>query len=142
MDPDLKKERSEENRKKILIVENDETTARILKRLLIQEGFQVAEAKNGLGAVEQLKTEPPSMVLTELKLPSFSGIDLIQFIHQKMKDIPIVVMTAYPHLCPRAWKRDKIRAFFVKPFDIDEMFSSIRSIFGINHSCRERRNVE
>jgi len=39
-------------------------------------------------------------------------------------------MTAYPYLYPEKWNRDNVRAYFVKPFDTDEMFSSIQRILG------------
>jgi YesN/AraC family two-component response regulator len=72
--------------------------------------------------------ENPSIVLTDLKMPSFSGIDLIQFIRQNKKETPVVVMTAYPYLYPQTRNGNEVKAYFVKPFDIDEVFLSIQRI--------------
>ena len=86
------------NKKKILIVDNEETILYMLKKIFIGKGFQVLLAKDGLGAVERLKAEKPDIVIAELELPSLSGMDMIKFIHQNMKGIPIIVMTASSNL--------------------------------------------
>jgi two-component system response regulator AtoC len=78
--------------------------------------------------MEILKMENPSIVLTDLKMPSFSGADLIQFIRQNKNETPVVVMTAYPYLYPQKWNGNEVKAYFVKPFDIDEMFLAIQRI--------------
>jgi len=118
------------NKKKILIVDDDETILHMLGRFLNGRGFQVLAEKNGLRAVERLKEEKPALVLTDLKMPSFSGMDLIKFIRQNMRDIPIVVMTAYPYLYPEKRNGNEVEAYFVKPFDVNEMLSSIERILG------------
>ncbi len=118
------------NRKRILIVDDDETILHMLKRSFDARGYQALVEKDGLKAVERLKVETPAVVLTDIKIPSFSGVDLIRFIRQNMKDIPIIVMTAYPYLYPEKRNANEVQAYFVKPFDIDEMFSSVKRILG------------
>ena len=118
------------NKKKILIVDDDETILYILRRFFIGEGFEVLVAKDGLEAMERLKAENLSLVLTDIKMPSFSGIDLIRFIRQNMKGIPIVAMTAYPHLYPEKRNGNEVDAYFRKPFDINEMLLSVEKILG------------
>lgn len=118
------------NSKKILIVDDDETILHVLKRFFDARGYQVLTEKDGLKAVEKLKVEKPAIVLTDIKIPSFSGVDLIKFIRQTMKEIPIIVMTAYPYLYPAKKNGNEVEAYFVKPFDIDEMFSSVKNILG------------
>lgn len=118
------------NKKKILIVDDDETILYILRRFFIGEGFEVLVAKDGLEALERLKTEKLALVLTDIKMPSFSGIDLIKFIRQNMERIPIVAMTAYPYLYPEKRNGNEVDAYFRKPFDINEMLSSIEKILG------------
>ena len=118
------------NKKKILIVDDDETILYILRRFFIGEGFEVLVAKDGLEAMERLKAENLSLVLTDIKMPSFSGIDLIRFIRQNMKGIPIVAMTAYPYLYPEKRNGNEVDAYFRKPFDINEMLSSIEKSLG------------
>jgi YesN/AraC family two-component response regulator len=102
----------------------------MLKRFFEARGYHVLAEKDGVKAVERLKVEKPDIVLTDIKMPSFSGMDLIKFIRQNMKDTPIIVMTAYPYLYPEKRNGNEVQAYFVKPFDIDEMFSSVKRILG------------
>jgi DNA-binding response OmpR family regulator len=118
------------NKKKILIVDDDETILHTLRRFFVREGFEVLIAKNGLEAKERLEAEMPSLVLTDIKMPSFSGIDLIKFIRRNLKGVPIVAMTAYPHLYPEKRDGNEVEAYFLKPFDIHEMLSTIEKILG------------
>jgi YesN/AraC family two-component response regulator len=74
--------------------------------------------------MERLKAESPDIVLTDLNMPSLSGFKLIQFIRKNLKDAAIIVMTAYPE----KWNGSAVEAFFLKPFDIEEMFSAIQRI--------------
>ncbi len=113
-----------------MIVDDDETILYILRRFFIGEGFEVFVAKDGLEAMKRLKAEKLALVLTDIKMPSFSGVDLIKFIRQNMKGIPIVAMTAYPHLYPEKKNGNEVEGYFVKPFDINEMLSSIEKIIG------------
>jgi two-component system alkaline phosphatase synthesis response regulator PhoP len=118
------------NSRKILIIDDDETILHLLKRFFDARGYQVLVEKDGLKAVEKLKAEKLTLVLTDIKMPSFSGIDLIKFIRQNMKGIPIVAMTAYPHLYSEKRNGNEVDAYFRKPFDINEMLSSIERILG------------
>ena len=118
------------DKKKILIVDDDQTILYMLKRFFTGKGFQVFSAKDGLAAVEILKMENPAVVLTDFKMPFFSGMDLIKFIGQNRKDVPIMVMTAYPSLYAQRMKEGEVAACFEKPFDVDEVFSSIVSVLG------------
>ena len=74
--------------------------------------------------------ENPAVVLTDFKMPFFSGMDLIKFVGQNRKDVPIMVMTAYPSLYAQRMKEGEVAACFEKPFDVDEVFSSIVSVLG------------
>lgn len=118
------------DRKKILIVDDDPTILYLLRKIFTGRGFQVSVAKDGLEAVERLKTEIPSLVITDLKTPTLSGADLISSIRQTKNDLPIIVMTAYPNLYPEKKDDKEIKAYFRKPFDINEMLSSVEKILG------------
>jgi DNA-binding response OmpR family regulator len=118
------------NKKKILIVDDDETILHTLRRFFVREGFEVLTAQNGLEAKGRLEAEMPSLILTDIKMSSFSGIDLIKFIRRNLKGVPIVAMTAYPHLFPAKGDGNEVQAYFLKPFDINEMLSTIEKILG------------
>lgn len=123
-----KQRRPVSKEKKILIVDDDQTILYLLRKLIAEMGFQVSVARDGLEAIEKLRGERPDLIITDLKTPSLSGAELISAIHQTHEAVPIMVMTAYPNLYPEMRANGVVRAYFRKPFDIDEMLSSVEKI--------------
>jgi two-component system NtrC family response regulator/two-component system response regulator HydG len=83
------------NRERILLVD-DEANARIaLRTLLSEEGFEVAEAADGLEALSQLATFAPAAVLTDVRMPKLDGIGLLRKAHEAGSNAIFVVMTAF-----------------------------------------------
>jgi two-component system response regulator HydG len=79
----------------ILVVDDDESNRVTLQRLLGREGFQVVDVASGREAMEVLRAERVDLVLTDLKMPGMSGIDLLRAVRTVDPDIEVVVMTAY-----------------------------------------------
>jgi two-component system, chemotaxis family, chemotaxis protein CheY len=63
---------------KILIVDDDKTTRKLLSLYLKGNGFEVATAENGLNALEKLGAEPVQLVLTDLNMPFMDGIEFLK----------------------------------------------------------------
>jgi len=118
-------------KKKILIVDDDQTILYLLRKIFMERGYRVSVAKDGLEAIERIKTEIPVLVITDLKTPSLSGTDLISSIRKTQNDLPIIVMTAYPNLYPEKKEDKEVKAYFRKPFDIYEMLFSVERILGV-----------
>jgi signal transduction histidine kinase/CheY-like chemotaxis protein len=87
---------SEENRKTILVVEDDATNRGALCRILRREGWEVAEAVDGSTAINMLETENPGLILLDLVLPEVNGFDFLSKLEQNGHRgvIPIIVLTA------------------------------------------------
>lgn len=117
-------------REKILILDDDETILYLLRKVFIGKGFEVSVAKDGLEAIEKIGSELPALVITDLKTPSLSGGDLILSIRKIKNDLPIIVMTAYPNLYQEKKGDKEVQGYFRKPFDINEMISSVEKILG------------
>ena len=98
--PDQERDSFPNKTRKSLIGDDDESILHLLRRFFAAKGFQVSVAGDGFRAMEQLKSETPSVVLTELKIPCLPGFDWIQWVRNHSKEVPIVIMTAYPHFCP------------------------------------------
>jgi two-component system chemotaxis response regulator CheY len=63
---------------KILVVDDDKTTRKLLSLYLKGAGFEVVTAENGLNAMEKLGSEPFQLVLTDLNMPFMDGIEFIK----------------------------------------------------------------
>jgi CheY-like chemotaxis protein len=81
----------------ILVVEDDAVLRRTVVDILRQEGYPVAEADDGLTAIEQLKRDPPVLMLLDLMMPRMNGWELRQrmLAEPAWAQVPVVVMTAH-----------------------------------------------
>jgi two-component system response regulator HydG len=79
----------------VLVVDDDEANRVTLERILSREGYRVVHADSGRAAMERLRDERVDLVLTDLKMPGMSGIDLLKAARKVDPDVEVVVMTAY-----------------------------------------------
>lgn len=82
--------------KKIVIAEDEEHIGRMVKFKLEKEGFTVIWARDGVSALEKVKSEMPSLVLLDVMMPGKDGIEVLKTIKadQSLMNIPVVMLTA------------------------------------------------
>ena len=116
---------------KILVVDDDKTTRKILGIYLNSKGYSVAYAENGLDAMEKLGTENINLVMTDLNMPYMDGLELIKTIRadENLRDVPILMVTT------EADDEEKKKAteagadgYLVKPVSADMVSKNIRGI--------------
>lgn len=112
---------------RILLAEDDENLAYLIKDNLELFGFEVCHCENGLSAYEAFETGDFDLCLFDVMMPVSDGFTLIQKIRDINKDIPIIFLTA------KGLKEDKIKGFragaddyMVKPFNMEELVFRIR----------------
>jgi CheY-like chemotaxis protein len=81
--------------KKILVIENEAATRRILIDKLTREKFTVSEASNGLDGLKKATTEHPDLIILDLFMPKMSGLEVLKTLHQDEwgKRVPIIILT-------------------------------------------------
>jgi DNA-binding NtrC family response regulator len=117
--------------RKILVVEDRNTLRRMLVRSLEQEGYTVEAAADGEVAIDMLSAAPFDLVLTDLKLPGASGIDVLESSRGSQPTTPVVVMTGYGTV-EAAVEAMKLGAidFLEKPVEIDDLLVLVQSLVG------------
>jgi len=105
----------------ILVVDDEEKTRHILK-INLQEKYQVLQAQNGLEALSLLQHEPIHLVLTDLRMPVMSGLDLLLKMQELNLHIPVIIITAYGTVenAVEAMKKGAYD-YILKPIKIDEL---------------------
>jgi len=80
---------------KILIVDDDKTTRKLLSLYLKRSGFEVSTAENGLNALEKLGSESVQLVLTDLNMPYMDGIEFLKAMKSNpgTSHIPALMLT-------------------------------------------------
>jgi DNA-binding NtrC family response regulator len=104
----------------ILVVEDKESMAQMLKETLELEGYEVVIASDGAEGIKKIKAIKVSLVLTDLKLPKKDGLDVLRASKDENPLIPVIVMTAHGSV-ETAVHAMKLGAFdfITKPLDTD-----------------------
>lgn len=118
---------------RILAVDDFSTMRRIIRNILKQLGFQnVAEADDGMAALEMLRKEKIDFVISDWNMPKMTGIELLKAIRadESLKQIPVLMVTA------EAQRQNVIEAakagannYIVKPFTAETLKDKIEKIF-------------
>jgi DNA-binding NtrC family response regulator len=80
---------------RILVVDDEPDILTLLRHRLEQLGYAVSTAANGPEALRKIASEPPALVLLDLKLPRMSGLEVLKQIKQSSPECMVIVMTAY-----------------------------------------------
>src|SRR5881227_3351637 len=106
----------------ILLVEDKESLRRVLRLTLESAGYSVAEAEDARAASQALAREPFRLVLTDLRMPHGSGLDVLRASKEANPDAPVVLMTAYGSIdeAVQAMK-DGAHDFLQKPVDSNHL---------------------
>lgn len=78
---------------RILIVEDETAFRRALKAYLEDSGFLVEESGNGREGLDRVRSRPPDMVLTDIRMPVMDGLELISRLKQEYPRLPIIAIT-------------------------------------------------
>ncbi len=110
------------NPPRILVVDDDDSLRWVLQTQLEQMGYSVTTAANGVEALEAMDKELPALVLTDMKMPVMSGMELLEQIRRGYSEVPVVMITAFGTIqsavqAMRAGAYD----YLTKPIDYDEL---------------------
>jgi diguanylate cyclase (GGDEF)-like protein len=111
-----------------LIVEDDRDIGALFRHVMDLAGYRTEIVLHGTTAVEHLKQSTPSIVLLDLNLPGVSGVEILSIIHadERLKNIPVVVITAHPHLVETLTIKPQL--VLIKPVNIEQMSNLIQRI--------------
>jgi two-component system response regulator HydG len=114
-------------KERILVVDDSPQTLEVLQRNLAAEGYRVFAASSVSEAIRVLETTAVELVITDLKMPKVSGIDLVRHVRENHKDTEVMTITGYPSI-EGAVKAIKTGAeeYLTKPFTDEELFSAVR----------------
>ena len=113
---------------KVLVVEDDNNIAELLRLYLQKDGFEVSHAADGGKAVEMAKEIQPDLVLLDIMLPVMDGWQVCRELRKTMK-MPIIMLTA------KGETEDKVSGlemgaddYIVKPFEVKELLARVHAV--------------
>ena len=118
---------------RILIVDYHDLPRQSITNVLEEEGYKVVTAHNGQEALEIFSESRFDLVTTGIKMPKMDGVTLLGHLKKIAPHTPVIILTAY---CSMEVKRDVIRmgahAFLIKPFDKEELLSTIKDALKVS----------
>jgi two-component system, chemotaxis family, chemotaxis protein CheY len=116
---------------KILIVDDDPTTRKLIGLFLKAKGYEVAYAENGLDGIEKIGMENPNLIITDLNMPYMDGIEFVKSVRADpaRAELPILMVTtaADPEERERAMSAG-VNGYLVKPVTAETVTQNIRHI--------------
>lgn len=126
--------------KKILIVDDEEPVREVLKAALTEKGYAVSEAKNGMEGFTLFQKTNPDIILTDVRMPGLSGIEITKRIKHLKEDIDVIIMTGFgsEELVVKALRAGASN-YIKKPIVFDDLFNILENII---YKRENRRRYE
>lgn len=111
-----------------LLIEDDRDIAALFRHVLDMAGYSSENAYNGIEAMKRLSELHPDVVLLDLQLPGLSGVDILKTMRtdERMKTIPVVVITAYAYFAESLPVKPDL--FLLKPVDIQDLSNLLQRL--------------
>ncbi len=122
--------------KPIWIVDDDESIRWVLEKALARENLATRSFSNVRDTIEALKTSTPQVLVSDIRMPGESGLELLQHVKSMHPGLPVIVMTAFSDLdsAVAAFQGGAFE-YLAKPFDLDKAVELIRR--ALEESLRE-----
>jgi DNA-binding response OmpR family regulator len=115
-------------RRRVLVVDDEPRMIRFIRMNLEQDGFEVAEAADGLAALRQVRDTLPDILLLDVMMPDLDGFETLRMLRE-ISTLPVIMLTA------KGEEADRVRGlelgaddYITKPFSPRELVSRIRAV--------------
>jgi len=127
----------------ILVVDDEKNYTMIIGEILQEEGYASITASSGMEALDILNNEIIDLVLTDVKMPGMSGIQLLENIKEINPDIPVIIMTAYGSVekAVNAMHRGAY-TFILKPFENQALIAHIAKALSVYKIVQENSRLK
>jgi two-component system nitrogen regulation response regulator GlnG len=127
--------------KPVWIVDDDRSIRWVFEKALSREGISYNSFASAREALDALSGGPPQVLISDIRMPGQSGIELLQEVKEKHPAVPVIVMTAYSDLeSAVAAFQGGAYEYLPKPFDVDQAVELIRR--ALDESQREQAALE
>jgi len=124
----------------ILIIDDEKSLVDLLAVVFKKEGYRVKTSLSANGALDLLEKEAFDLVITDIKMPQRSGMDILKAVKERSPEVPVIMITAYGSVKQAV---DALKAgaldYVVKPFDVEEL--KIIAARGLEKSRLKEENI-
>jgi DNA-binding response OmpR family regulator len=115
-------------RRRILVVDDEERMVRFIRMNLEHDGFQVSEAFNGKQAIQKIRDVTPDLILLDVMMPDLDGFEVLETVRE-VSNVPVIMLTA------KGEEDDRVRGlelgaddYVTKPFSPRELVSRVKAV--------------
>src|SRR5437588_1818241 len=133
-----------EDKKLILVADDDQSIRSLLQSFLESEGFRTVEAKAGREVIQLVTKVRPDVVIMDVRMPGMSGLDVLdQMKKMHIDDVPVLTMTAYgtSNIAIEAIQRGAYD-YVTKPFELDDLLITVKRTLDHRNLARRVRAVD
>jgi DNA-binding NtrC family response regulator len=119
-----------DGKKRILIIEDDEEMRALLRDVIEEEGYQTDSVNNGSEAYRKLVKEPFDLIITDVRMPGLTGLDILPGMKKLQPEAPVIVITAFgsEEIQRKAFEKGA-RAYLEKPIHFQNLRTLIHDLF-------------
>ena len=123
---------------RVLVVDDEEDAREMLAAILTQAGFDVDDAADGFAALSKVSHYRPDVVVTDLRMPGMTGVDLLQRIRRIHGDVPVILATGLEtwDLCTAAEAYGAVTCL-IKPVELDELVWHIEMALAVRQNAAQ-----
>jgi DNA-binding response OmpR family regulator len=118
----------------VILAEDDAPMRALVATSLRDDGYDVVEAQNGTELIRavhrfEMSTLPLGLIITDVRMPGFSGLEMLEYLRYAELRLPVIVMTAFGDARTHAEARELGAALVLdKPFDVDMLRSAVAAL--------------
>ncbi len=129
-------------KKRILLIDNEAGLCRMMEKILQDQGYQVKSFTSPLKAIEEFKKSAWDLVISDIKMPGMTGLEVLQAIKTVQQDIPVIMITAYATVetSIQALRRGAYD-MLTKPFEPDELVYRVKNALQQKLLLEENREL-
>ena len=118
----------------VWVVDDDASIRWVLTKALDKAGMSVQAFEDGTGISQQLTQQHPDVIVTDIRMPGMSGLELLEEIQKQAPEVPVIIMTAHTDLDSAvASYQGGAFEYLPKPFDVDEAINLVKRAIDHHH---------
>jgi DNA-binding NtrC family response regulator len=118
---------------RILIVDDDAGQRSLLHSFLKSQGFETVPVDSGARALETLRAQPFSMMISDVRMPGMTGLETLRLARKEHPVLPVLLVTAYADVKEAVGAmRDGALNYLTKPIDLDELLATVQRATGVS----------
>lgn len=124
----------QQEKRKILVVDNEPETVAIIKNFLSIRGYDVMGALSGVEVLNILKKEKVHLILLDIMMPGLKGTEVARTVKEKYPDVKLITITGYAKEAQDLSREKILEDIFIKPINVHELYNKLTQLFDVRES--------